>query len=253
MKKMITSFVVAGALTIGNISAIASEYITKTVDIITQIDSKEKIKKNHSVIVEYLDYLKESDEEFQNKVMTFMVDNYKNIDSFLLGKRLSEIALAIEGRNMRYDIMMNIFKKDKVLIHQNKKLIELKNNNNSIKKQIQELINLVFLHIEAKNNFALAKEILKTKKIENLVFKDYWYISELQDEDKSLFISIENNEDIDLEKIYSLEDEINKQINDMAEMKKNTFKQLKVKNEEQIGGYNFDAMHKIFFKRVSIV
>ena len=46
MKKMLSSFVVTGVLTVGNISAIASEYITNTVDIITQIDSKEKIKKN---------------------------------------------------------------------------------------------------------------------------------------------------------------------------------------------------------------
>ena len=38
MKKTLVSFVVAGTLTIGNISAIASEYITNTVDIITQID-----------------------------------------------------------------------------------------------------------------------------------------------------------------------------------------------------------------------
>ena len=40
MKKMLSSFVVTGVLTVGNISAIASEYITNTVDIITQIDSK---------------------------------------------------------------------------------------------------------------------------------------------------------------------------------------------------------------------
>ena len=43
---MFTSFVVAGILTVGNISAVASEYIKNTVDIVTQIDTKSKIKNN---------------------------------------------------------------------------------------------------------------------------------------------------------------------------------------------------------------
>ena len=80
MKKMLSSFVVTGVLTVGNISAIASEYITNTVDIITQIDSKEKIKKNSSQIVEYLQLLNQSDQEFKNNVITFMFDNYKKLE-----------------------------------------------------------------------------------------------------------------------------------------------------------------------------
>lgn len=48
--------------------------------------------------------------------------------------------------------MMKVFKKDRQLISYNKQLIELKDNNSKIKKQIQELIDLL-LHIEAKNYF----------------------------------------------------------------------------------------------------
>ena len=44
---MFTSFVVAGILTVGNISAVASEYIKNTVDIVTQIDTKSKKKNNN--------------------------------------------------------------------------------------------------------------------------------------------------------------------------------------------------------------
>lgn len=253
MKKIFSSFVVAGALTIGNISAIASEYITNTVDIITQIDSKEKIKKNPSQIAEYLEILNQSDKEFENKVITFMFDNYKEINSHDLGKKLAGIALSIEGKEKRYDVMMNVFKKDRDLVSYNKKVMELKDNNSKIKKQIQQLIDLVFLHIEAKSYFKLANEILKSKKIENIVLKDYWYIKELQDEDKALYISIEQNDNIDLDSIYSFEDEINEQMRDASKMKLDTYKKFKIQNQPQIGGYNFNAMSKTFFKRVSIV
>jgi hypothetical protein len=253
MKKIFSSFVVAGALTISNISAIASEYIANTVDIITQIDSKEKIKRNPSQIVEYLELLDKSDKEFENKVITFMLDNYKELEPFDLGNKLANIALSIEGKEKRYDVMINVFKKDRELISYNKKVMELKDNNSKIKKQIQELIDLVFLHIEAKNYFKLANEILKSRNLENIVLKDYWYIKELQDDDKALFISIEQNDDIDLESIYSFEDEINEQIKEMCQLKINTYKKLKISNQPQIGGYNFSAMNKTFFKRVSIV
>ena len=136
MKKMLSSFVVTGVITVGNISAIASEYITNTVDIITQIDSKEKIKKNSSQIVEYLQLLNQSDQEFKNNVITFMFDNYKKLESFDLGNKLASIALAVEGKEKRYDVMMKVFKKDRQLISYNKQLIELKDNNSKIKKQI---------------------------------------------------------------------------------------------------------------------
>ena len=84
MKKTLASFVVAGTLTIGNISAVASEYIQNTVDVITQIDSKEKIKKDPLQIVNYIKLLEQSDKEFQDKVIPFMLDNYKNINSSVI-------------------------------------------------------------------------------------------------------------------------------------------------------------------------
>ncbi|MCT7526745.1 hypothetical protein [Aliarcobacter cryaerophilus] len=253
MKKMLSSFVVTGILTVGNISAIASEYISNTVDIITQIDSKEKIKKNSSQIVEYLQLLNQSDQEFKNNVITFMFDNYKKLESFDLGNKLASIALAIEGKEKRYDVMMKVFKKDRQLISYNKQLIELKDNNSKIKKQIQELIDLVFLHIEAKNYFKYAEDILKNKNLENIALKDYWYIKELEDEDKTLFISIEQNNNIDLESIYLFEDEMNEHIKEASQLKIDIYKKLKIGNQPQIGGYNFSAMNKVFFKRVSIV
>ena len=182
---MFTSFVVAGILTVGNISAVASEYIKNTVDIVTQIDTKSKIKNNnYTQIGEYLDLLEKSDKEFQEKVVTFMFDNYKELDSSKIGFELANIALAVKGKDIRYDQLINIFKKDKHLIIYNKKLLELKANNNKIKTQIQEVIDLVFLHIEAKGYYRLAKEILNTIPSNNIVLKDYWYIKETNDENK---------------------------------------------------------------------
>mgnify|MGYP000863060142 FL=1 len=254
MRKMFTSFVVAGILTVGNISAVASEYIKNTVDIVTQIDTKSKIKNNdYTQIGEYLDLLEKSDKEFQEKVVTFMFDNYKELDSSKIGFELASIALAVKGKNIRYEQLINIFKKDKHLITYNKKLLELKANNNKIKTQIQEVIDLVFLHIEAKGYYKLAKEILNTMPSNNIVLKDYWYIKETNDENKALFISIEENDDIDLDSIYTFEDEMNKNILDAIEIKKNTFKRIKSIDVKQTGGYNFEAMKKTFFKRVSIV
>ena len=254
MRKMFTSFVVAGILTVGNISAVASEYIRNTVDIVTQIDTKSKIKNNdYTKIGEYLDLLEKSDKEFQGKVVTFMFDNYKELDSSKIGFELANIALAVKGKNIRYEQLINIFKKDKHLITYNKKLLELKANNNKIKTQIQEVIDLVFLHIEAKGYYKLAKEILNTMPSNNIVLKDYWYIKETNDENKALFISIEENDDIDLDSIYTFEDEMNKNILDAIEIKKNTFKRIKSIDVKQTGGYNFEAMKKTFFKRVSIV
>ena len=251
---MFTSFVVAGILTVGNISAVASEYIKNTVDIVTQIDTKSKIKNNnYTQIGEYLDLLEKSDKEFQEKVVTFMFDNYKELDSSKIGFELANIALAVKGKDIRYDQLINIFKKDKHLIIYNKKLLELKANNNKIKTQIQEVIDLVFLHIEAKGYYRLAKEILNTIHSNNIVLKDYWYIKETNDENKALFISIEENDDIDLDSIYAFEDEMNKNILDAIEIKKNAFKKLKTIDAKQTGGYNFEAMKKTFFKRVSIV
>ena len=254
MRKMFTSFVVAGILTVGNISAVASEYIKNTVDIVTQIDTKSKIKNNnYTQIGEYLDLLEKSDKEFQEKVVTFMFDNYKELDSSKIGFELANIALAVKGKDIRYDQLINIFKKDKHLIIYNKKLLELKANNNKIKTQIQEVIDLVFLHIEAKGYYRLAKEILNTIPSNNIVLKDYWYIKETNDENKALFISIEENDDIDLDSIYTFEDEMNKNILDAIEIKKNTFKRIKSIDVKQTGGYNFEAMNNTFFKRVSIV
>ena len=251
---MFTSFVVAGILTVGNISAVASEYIKNTVDIVTQIDTKSKIKNNnYTQIGEYLDLHEKSDKEFQEKVVTFMFDNYKELDSSKIGFELANIALAVKGKDIRYDQLINIFKKDKHLIIYNKKLLELKANNNKIKTQIQEVIDLVFLHIEAKGYYRLAKEILNTIPSNNIVLKDYWYIKETNDENKALFISIEENDDIDLDSIYAFEDEMNKNILDAIEIKKNAFKKLKTNDAKQTGGYNFEAMKKKIFKRVSIV
>lgn len=254
MRRMFTSFVVAGILTVGNISAVASEYIRNTVDIVTQIDTKSKIKNNnYAQIGEYLDLLEKSDKEFQEKVVTFMFDNYKELDSSKIGFELANIALAVKGKDIRYEQLINIFKKDKHLITYNKKLLELKANNNKIKTQIQEVIDLVFLHIEAKGYYKLAKVILNSMPSNNIVLKDYWYIKETNDDNKALFISIEENDDIDLDSIYAFEDEMNKNILDTIEIKKNALKKLKTIDAKQPGGYNFEAMNKTFFKRVSIV
>jgi len=253
MKKTLASFVVAGTLTIGNISAVASEYIQNTIDVITQIDSKEKIKKNPSKIAEYIELLEVSDREFQNKVIPFMLDNYKKVDSHNFGKMLANIALTIKGKNTRYDVMMNIFKKDKKLISYNKKIIELKSNNKIIQKKIQEVINLVFLHIEAKNTFLLAEAVLKEEKINDITLKDYWYTKDFEDDDKALFISIVEEDDINLDSIYALEDATNEYIIKTAKTKEETYKKLGLLDNPKVDKYSFNAMNKNSFKRVSII
>ena len=253
MKKTLVSFVVAGTLTIGNISAIASEYITNTVDIITQIDSKEKIKKNHLQIAKYIELLEQSDQEFQDKIIPFMLDNYKKVNSQHFGKTLANIALTIKGKDIRYDVMINLLKKDKKLISYNKKIIELKNNNKIIKEEIQKVINLVFLHIEAKGIFEIAKYISETENISNITLKDYWYTKDFEDDDKALFISIEQEDNINLDSIYSLEDATNEYIIKTKETKKETLEKLGFVNNSQVDEYSFIAMNKNFFKRVSIV
>jgi hypothetical protein len=253
MKKTLSSFVVAGTLTIGNISAVASEYITNTIDVITQIDSKEKIKRNASQIEKCIELIEQSDKEFQDKVITFMLDNYKELDSHEFGSELAKIAFAIKGKEARYDVMINIFKKDRELISYNKRIIELKNTNNIIKEKIQEVINLVFLHIEAKGIFNIAKAILSTEKIDDIVLKDFWYIKDLENDDKALFISLEQNDDINLESIYTFEDKINEYIIKTSQTKKETLNKLGIAKKLQLEEYNFDAFSKTFFKRVSIV
>lgn len=253
MKKTLVSFVVAGTLTIGNISAVASEYITNTVDIITQIDSKDKIKKNHLQIAKYIELLEQSDKEFQDNVIPFMLDNYKKVNSQNFGNTLGSIALAIKGKELRYDVMINVLKKDRELISYNNKIIKLKNNNNLIKEKIQEVINLVFLDIEAKGTFKMAKAILKTNKINDIVLKDYWYTKDFEDNDKALFMSIEQNDNIELDSIYSFEDEMNVYIKKVAKTKNETYKKIGIVNNPQVDEYNFNAMNKTFFKRVSIV
>lgn len=252
MKKTLVSFVVAGTLTIGNISAVASEYITNTVDIITQIDSKDKIKKSHSQIAKYIELLEQADKEFQDNVIPFMLDNYKKVNSQDFGNTLANITLAIKGKELRYDVMINVFKKDKELISYNKKIIELKNNNKIIKEEIQKVINLVFLHIEAKGIFEIAKYISETEKISNIRLKDYWYTKDFEDDNKALFISIEQEDNINLNSIYSLEDATNEYIIKTKETKKETLEKLGFVNS-QVDEYSFIAMNKNFFKRVSIV
>lgn len=253
MKKKLASFLVIGTLTIGNISAVASEYIENTVDVITQIDSKEKIKENSSQIANYIQLLEQSDKEFQDKVIPFMLDNYKKVNSQDFGKILANIALTIKGKDIRYDVMINLFKKDRKLISYNKKIIELKNNNKIIKEEIQKVINLVFLHIEAKGIFEIAKYISETEKINNITLKDYWYTKDFEDDDKALFISIEQEDNINLDSIYSLEDATNEYIIKTKETKKETLEKLGFVNNSQVDEYSFLAMNKNFFKRVSIV
>lgn len=232
--------------------AVASEYITNTVDVITQIDSKEKIKKNSEQVADCIELLIQSDKEFQDKVIPFMLDNYKKLNPHEFGGKLANIALSIKGKDLRYDVMIKLFKKDKKLISYNKKIIELKNNNKIIKDKIQEVINLVFLDIEAKGTFAMAKSILTNEKITDITLKDYWYTKDLE-EDKALFISIEQEDDINLDSIYSFEDAVNEYINKAAEMKKKAMNNLSNANNEQVEEYSFEAMSKTFFKRVSIV
>ena len=253
MKKTLASFVVAGTLTIGNISAVASEYIQNTIDVITQIDSKEKIKKNPSKIAKYIKLLEESDKEFQDKVIPFMMDNYKKVNSQEFGGILAKIALTIKDKDNRYDMMIKLFKKDKKLIAYNKKIIELKNNNKIIQEKIQEVINLVFLHIEAKNTFLIAEAVLKEEKINDITLKDYWYTKDFEDDDKALFISIVQEDDIDLDSIYALEDATNEYIIKTAKTKKETYKKLGLVDNPKVDKYSFNAMNKNFFKRVSII
>lgn len=253
MKKMLTSFVITGALTIGNISAVASEYIENTINIITQIDSKEKIKKNSSQISKYLGLLEQSDKEFHEKVISFMLDNYKRLGSQEFGKQLGNIALAIKGKDIRYDAMLKTLKKDKKLIVHNKKILELRKSNKLIKNKIQEVINLVFLHIEAKGIFDIANAILQSENINDITLKDFFYTSEIENEDKPLFISINQEENINLESIYSLEDEINEYIEKTTHIKKDTYSKLGLNSNLKIDEYSFEAMRKSYFKRASIV
>lgn len=253
MKKTLASFVVAGTLTIGNISAVASEYIQNTVDVITQIDSKEKIKKDPLQIVNYIKLLEQSDKEFQDKVIPFMLDNYKNINSQDFGGILANIAHTVKGKDIRYDAMMKLFIKDKKLISNNKKIIELKKNNKIIKEKIQEVINLVFLHIEAKNIFLMAEAVLKNEKINDITLKDYWYTKDFNDDEKALFISIEQENDINLDSIYALEDITNEYIIKTSKTKKETSEKLGLINNPKVDEFSFNAMSKNSFKRVSII
>ena len=46
---------------------------------------------------------------------------------------------------------------------------------------------------------------------------------------------------------------MNEHIKEASQLKIDIYKKLKIGNQPQIGGYNFNAMNKVFFKRVSIV
>ena len=138
-----------------------------------------------------IDVLKKSDEEFNIKVINFLFSNYqdwvKKGDILKIGNNLALLARHIDNKEKVYKEIIKKLKKDRELIVYNKDFIELNKNNIHMKEKIQNLINLTYMGIEAKNTF---KSIQILAKMQNpkLYIDDYWYDIDDKEENKALFL-----------------------------------------------------------------
>lgn len=246
MKNILNSFVISTALTTVSIASVTSDYGNYLKELNSYIDTRENIKNNKYFISENIEKMQKSDEEFYNKVIPFLHKNFKIIDTNSMGHQLGLIAKAIDTKISSYNNVIKIFKKDKKLQECNKQVLELREKNILIKKEIQTLIDLVFLNIEAKAIYILAEDILKEKDF-NFTLNDFWYTHDLEDDNKALFVNIKG--DINLDDIYEFEDDTDKAILKMQKEKQQTLSEIKLNTQQ----YDFNAISKSFFKRLSVV
>ena len=83
-----------------------------------------------------------------------------------------------------------------------------------------------------------------------LYIDDYWYDIDDKEENKALFLISKSAEDFELNKLYEIEDNISKDLQEFAKDKKRFVEPL---NNLSFGDYNFNAIKNNFFKRVSFI
>lgn len=247
MKNIFSSLVLASTITLSNLSAMTSQYITYENDIIKKFEDKTYIKSHKDMMLEMLEALKTSDYEFNSKVTTYLFktnQEWIKSDSQLVGKNLALIASHLKEKKKSYKNIQRIFTKDKELKTLNITLQELLSNVLEMETKIQNLIDISYMGIEAKNIFPLIKNILEEK---NINVETYWYSLNME-ENKPLFIISKDIETYDIEKVSKLEYEITNELLNLA-MKKKEFLQ----NLPKISNYNFDVINNNFFKRISFI
>lgn len=247
MKKIFSSFVLASTITLSNLSAITSEYITYEKDILTKIENKQYINSHKDVMSEILETLKEADYEFTSKVTVYLFktnQEWVKSNSQRVGQNLAVLALHLKDKKKSYKNIQRLFSKDKDLKSLNVKLSELINDLILMETKIQNLIDISYMGIEAKSIFPLVKSILEK---ENIIVDDYWYSLNIE-EDKPLFIISKSVETFNIERISELEDKLNKELKEFAKLKEKTLFKL-----PKIDNFNFNSINENFFKRVSFI
>lgn len=258
MKKVFSSFILAGSLTLSNLSAVTAEYLDSEVNIISSISDKSYVKAQNVEHIESMVLALESSYiEFNDKVINYLYNDMQKLvkdkNSIVIGNSLALVARHISNKEKVLKITQSIFKKDGRLITLNVHINKMLKSNKKLQKRIQELIKIAYMGIEAKNTIKYLETVAHTIN-EDFKIDEYWYDFDINDdEDKALYISSDFISDIeDIDEMYDIESEMTAELNKMNKMTSDMKSEMEI-NLPKVGAYSFDAINKIFFHRVSFV
>ena len=226
----------------------SKEYITYSQQNVKAITSSAQQKKT-SQIEKLTQEMLSNTQQFHQEVLLYSdkyIYNWSKQNSFKVGEYLATLTSHIDNKKEFYkqlykrhkDFSLN--KKTKNTI---KEIITLLD---TMRNQIQIYINLTYKGIDAKHSFLALQKIVKSNNPE-ISLADYWYSDDLEDD--ILFLVSDSLPDNSLDIIFDTEDTLTNELNNLAILKK----EMQKKELPKIAGFDFNALNKQHFHRVSFL
>ncbi len=226
----------------------SKEYITYSQQNVRAITSSVQQKKT-SQIEKLSQEMFSNTQQFYQEVLLYSnkyIYNWSKQDSFKVGEYLATLTSHIDDKKEFYkqlykrhkDFSLN--KKTKNTI---KEIITLLD---TMRNQIQIYINLTYKGIDAKHSFLALQKIAQNNNLK-ISLTDYWYSDDLEDD--VLFLVSDSLYNDSLDVVFETEDTLSNELTNLATLKK----EMQKKELPKIAGFDFNALNKQHFHRVSFL
>lgn len=205
-------------------------------------------QRNYSQIDKIVLKMLDSTNRFYKNVVLVsnkFIYNWSRENSEEVGKYLANLVLQIDEIKVFFK---NLYKRHKDFSLNKKTKQNIKDMMallDSMRKQIQFYIDLTYKGIDAKHSFIALKKIVEIERIK-ISIDDYWYSDEI--DNNTLFISTKDSIE-EPGKIFEIEDRLTDSLK-LLSTKKKEMPQIEF---TKIAGFDFNAINKQHFDRVSLV
>jgi len=247
VKKSIVSLALCATTSLMSFGSNSKEFINYSEKSTQAILSSAEQRKYSQIQKLILEMLNSTNLFYKNVVLISnkFIYNWSRENSEEVGKYLANLVSQIDQTKVFFK---NLYKRHKDFSFNKETKQNIKDIMallDSMRKQIQFYIDLTYKGIDAKHSFRGLKKIVEMERIE-ISIDDYWYSDEI--DNNTLFVSTKDTIK-EPSKIFDIEDRLTELLKFLS-AKKKEMPQIEF---AKIAGFDFNAINKQHFDRVSLV